>query len=406
MPRLPARCHRRRTKAGLAGLTALVAALVISPPMTALAAPRGRIAAPPTMVASAPAHDRTTLLYEVYDPRGSETLFLATHALTPTVPIEIARIDHAEGYPPQARASSDGARIAMTRLPPGARRDSPAELVLIDPTSHARRTVATDAHYFMAPIVTKTAVFYLRQSLAAEPSAEEQRQGVARQVHVALVRYDLAAANSRVLFEATLVDLALLGAARDGGEIIALKRTLADAEVVAIDPVTGTHRTIVRQRAGRDLLRASLDMDERFVLLTEVATGASDAELRRVSTRGGAVEPIQLTSANAPPALLADGLLVRASGAELTLSRAGVSRTLRGPRPDAKDAALVGLSPDGRFTVARWLVGPSQVYQVVDANTGSMAPLPPPSGGDLFGMNAEVVGFVQPARSSVLGGAR
>lgn len=383
----------------MTGLTALLAALVVS--HSAAAEPRrGRIAAPPAMVTPTPAHDRTALVYEVYDPHGSETVFLATRALTPTTPAELFRVDHAESYPPRASVSPDGALIAMTRLPPGARRDSPAELVLVGPTSRARRTVATDAHYFTTPIVTPRAVFYLRQSLAAEVAAEEQRQ-----VHVALVRYDLVTASSRVLFESTLVDLALLGAARDGGELIALKRAHASAaEVVAFDPDTGALRTIARAAAGRDLLRASLDMGGRFVLLTELAPGAAEVELSQVPARGGAAERLQRAPASAPPAVLADGLLVRASGPELTLDRAGASRALRGPLPNAKDAALVGLSPDGRFIVARWLAGPSQVYQVVDASAG-MTALPAPRGGDLFGMNADVVGFIQPAASGSLGGA-
>lgn len=386
------------------GLAVLLAGLVLGAPT--LAEPqRGRLAAPPTLVRPTPAHARTTLVYEVYDPRGGETVFLATPALTPTTPTELFRVDHAEGYPPKASASPDGALIAMTRLLPGARRDAPAELVLVGPTSRARRTVATDAHYFTTPVVTADAVFYLRQALAPEPAAEEQRQGRARQVHVALVRYDLAAASSRVLFEATVVDLALLGAARDRGELIALLRTDQSAEVVAFDPATGARRTITRAAAGHDLLRASLDPSGSFVLLTTLAPGATEAELSRVSTRGGATERLQRVPASAPPALLADDLLVRASGAELTLTRANAARRLGGPRPDARDAALVGLAPGGRFAVARWLVGPSQVYQVVDASSGAMTPLPAPQGGDLFGMNADVVGFVQPAAASRLGGA-
>lgn len=370
-------------------------------PALAERGPRGRVTAPPTMVAPAPAHDRTTLLYEVYDPHGRETVFLATHALAPTTSAELFRVDHAESYPPRAAASPDGAHIAMTRLPPGARRDAPAELVLVDPASRARRTVATDAHYFTTPIVSSDAVFYVRQSLAPEDPS-----GGVRQVEIALVRHDLASRSSRVLYEATLVDLALLGVASESGELIALRRAPASAEVVAFHAGSGALRSVARAALGRDLLRASLDTSGRFVLLTELAPGAADAELTKASIRGATSERLRPAPAGASPAWLAGDLIVQASGAELELDQAGATRTLGAPRPGASQAALVGLSADGRFAVARWLDGATQVYQIIDASNGAMTALPPPSGGDLFGMNADVVGFVQPRASSGSGDGR
>lgn len=371
--------------------------------VTANPTSRGRLAEPPAFAEASPAHDALELVYEVFHHDGERTKFLATPAGKSLPSRLLFEVDHAAGYPPRASLDPSGARVAMTRLPPGARRNDPAELVVVDLASGARQVLDSGAHYFTRPVFVDGALVFTRERLAPEPENEPEpgnepfKPSRVREVEVEVLRADLGTGLLTRIHAETLIDLFLVGRASPSGEVVAVRRTPGEAEVVSLDPRTGAMRALARTAPGVELRRAALSSDGASLVLDELVLGASNAELSRVPSSGGARARLGLVPAEEPSALLAPDFFVRPRDGELVLEADPSAprpkvRALR-PASAAKVTVPMALSPEGRFAVTRSLVGPTQVYRIVDARTGGSRPLPPSPGGDLFGMNAEVVGF-------------